>query len=176
MGDAIGEPEWYVTEAKISINSMLSRLKSSFSKFWVLPFSARGGNDQQLENIQEAIPQKLSEYGFLGPIAMAFDALKEEPTPNPQGEEPTPNPNTHRQPEQPVNYAKYPKANVDEDTKKRLANSLRQQLLIALKEGNRDQFQEFCKKNGHIQQEFDWVYKNLLTEQEQRKANKLFQN
>ena len=172
MGDAIGEPEWYVTEAKISINSMLSRLKSSFSKFWVLPFSARGGNDQQLQNIQEAIPQKLSEYGFLGPIAMAFDALKEEPTPNPQGEEPTPNPNTHRQPEQPVNYAKYPKANVDEDTKKRLA-SLRQQLLIALKEGNRDQFQEFCKKNGHIQQEFDWVYKNLLTEQEQRKANKL---
>ena len=104
---------------------------------------------------------------------MAFDALKEEPTPNPQGEEPTPNPNTHRQPEQPVNYAKYPKANVDEDTKKRLANSLRQQLLIALKEGNRDQFQEFCKNNGYIQQEFDWVYKNLLTEQEQRKANKL---
>ena len=79
MGNAIGEPEWYVTEAKILINSMLSRLKSSFSdNFWLLPFSARGGNDQQLENIREAIPQKLSEYCFLGPIAMAFDALKNQ--------------------------------------------------------------------------------------------------
>ena len=66
----------------------------------------------------------MSEYGFLGPIAMAFDALKEEPTPNPQGEEPTPNPNTHRQPDQPVNYATYPKANVDEDTNRTYATAL----------------------------------------------------
>jgi hypothetical protein len=76
MGNAIGEPEWYVKEAEIFINSMLSRIESSFSKFWILPFSARGGNDEQLKNITEGMPQKLSEYCFLGPISMAFESLK----------------------------------------------------------------------------------------------------
>ena len=128
---------------------MLSNLESSFEKLWVLPFSARGGSDEELKQIDGKMPQKLSQYCFLGPIAMAFDALKnqeekteENPlTPNSNGnddsEENQPqNPHTNPQLNQSVNYSTYPKADVDESMKKRLAVALRQEFLKAIKEGN----------------------------------------
>ncbi len=172
MGNAIGEPKWYVKEAEIFIDSMLSRLKSSFCKFRTLPFSARGGNDEQLEQIEEGIPQKLSEYCFLGPIVMAFDALKQQEQEQEKEKE---------QETKKVNFSTYPHPNSqasqqEKETRATQLKNIFSNVLQANPENPSQELQKFRlleRRNNISRQEQNWVIKNSFNEKQQEEIRSL---